>query len=599
MAGMSAQYQNFSGPPVTPGAAPPLALNTLLETFIPGFSLLTNLFSVYFHIDITQYLWSIVAFLALSAGLQYCKDAFFNLFNDYLVSTAEIHFDDELYNYLMLWISKQGISQASRHFLAATHVNSSMVYTPDEDDEDDKSDPELNGDGALADPDDQNANWDQMKTLHYTPAYGTHYFRYQGRWLSVTRAREENKVAWGSQYSEQVYLSCLGRDPSILKALLHEAQRAYLARDGGKTIIYRATRDAGSAGAAEWARCLSRPPRPMSTVVLDQAQKDMIIDDMREYLHPWTRKWYANRGIPYRRGYLLHGPPGTGKTSLCFAAAGLLRLRIYVVSLNSRTLSEEALAGLFRDLPWRCIVLLEDIDSAGLTAKRAAPAAEQPADGDDAAKNENKPPAADGAAGPDAAAAPKGISLSGFLNIIDGVASAEGRILVMTTNHIEKLDPAILRPGRVDRIVHFGYANAEVIAGLFKAIFSSVEAERAGVLAAANGVAAEPEHKMNGVPATPAEKKTATPAEKKTRHTKSVSVALASWHAQRYHNKSDEEIAALAERFGERMPADEFTPAEIQGYLLQHKYNPEDALEGVEKWMEARRAEKKVQKTGV
>lgn len=75
---------------------------------------------------------------------------------------------------------------------------------------------------------------------------------------------------------------------------------------------------------------------------------------------------YTNRGIPYRRGYLFHGPPGTGKTSLSFAIAGVFGLDIYCVSLLEPTLTEEDLGLLFNSLPRRCVVLLEDIDSAGL-----------------------------------------------------------------------------------------------------------------------------------------------------------------------------------------------------------------------------------------
>jgi chaperone BCS1 len=73
---------------------------------------------------------------------------------------------------------------------------------------------------------------------------------------------------------------------------------------------------------------------------------------------------YATRGIPHRRGYLFHGPPGTGKTSLSFALAGIFGLDIYCASLSENELKESDLAHLFTFLPDRCIVLLEDIDSA-------------------------------------------------------------------------------------------------------------------------------------------------------------------------------------------------------------------------------------------
>src|SRR4051812_35552483 len=105
----------------------------------------------------------------------------------------------------------------------------------------------------------------------------------------------------------------------------------------------------------------------MSTVVLDENQKIAVLADMNEYLHPATPRWYANRGIPLRRGYLFHGPPGTGKTSLSFALAGVFGLDIHVISLLDPSLTEEDLSALFNSLPRRCVVLLEDIDTAGLS----------------------------------------------------------------------------------------------------------------------------------------------------------------------------------------------------------------------------------------
>ena len=81
---------------------------------------------------------------------------------------------------------------------------------------------------------------------------------------------------------------------------------------------------------------------------------------------------YSNRGIPYRRGYLFHGGPGVGKTSLSFALAGLFGLEIYCLSLSEITLTEEDLIMLFTALPQRCIVLLEDIDCAGVSRPEPA-----------------------------------------------------------------------------------------------------------------------------------------------------------------------------------------------------------------------------------
>jgi mitochondrial chaperone BCS1 len=555
-------------------------LMTLLESSIPGLSLATKFFSEYLHVDISQYLGVVLVVIALSAVVNYCADGFWHIWGEYFMSTAEIRNDDEMYNYLMYWISRNELSKRTTHFVAGTRTNSSHVdMSEDSDDEDyayDYDDVDLSKEISK-----QCQRWDRMKTLRFTPSNGTHYFRYKGHWLSFTRSQEREKGFYGARLTEEIYLSCFGRNPQILKVLLQEAQMAYLERDGNKTVIYRSSRPyGGTYDDLEWVRCMSRPPRPMSTVVLDEAQKQMILDDMKDYLHPRTKKWYANRGIPYRRGYLLHGQPGTGKTSLCFALAGLLHLKIYVASLNSRGMTDDSLASIFLDLPSRCIVLLEDIDAAGLAVKRQN---DTQAEKKERNREEDKSVEVSSTTAPvntDNVAINKGISLSGFLNVIDGVASSEGRILVMTTNHIEKLDSALLRPGRVDLTIRFGYANFAMIKGLFMAIYSTLEADALDKYSEMNGVAVERQesHVVN----------------------RKFEMSVANGYASRKlgchrHCRTDKEIGTLAEHFAKLVPADKFTPAEIQGYLLKHKTNPKGAIQGLEKWME-RREERKAGK---
>lgn len=545
---------NGSGTGPNPIQSP--LVSTLLETTIPGFSLITKFFSDYLKIDLSKYFGHLLIAVGLTTAANYVIDRFWSTCSNYFMSTAQVRYNDEIYNYLMYWISKNGMSKKSTHFIAGTQTNSAQVYTNDDEDE------EFEDTGDNADPAMQCRNYDRLKTIHFTPSSGTHYFKYKGRWLSFTRSQEKEQGFYGSTLADEVSISCFGRDPQILKDLLQETQVSYLERDGNKTVIYRGIRGyGGSADDMNWERCMSRPPRDMSTVILDDTQKQMILDDMREYLHPRTKKWYSNRGIPYRRGYLLHGPPGTGKTSICFALAGILHLRIYVASLNSKKMTEDGLASLFRSLPSRCIVLLEDIDAAGLAVSRGEDLTEKKAEStEEESKPDGKTPPVPGA---DTSSSDKGVTLSGFLNIIDGVASSEGRILVMTTNHIEKLDAALLRPGRVDCTVHFGRADRHVLVGMFKAIYSTIEAELAASKAAKEKVATANENeKASG----------------------NGSILRGIFH----HGKSADEISALSEVFADSVPSEKFTPAEIQGYLLQHKTEPQGAIDGVQTWMESK-----------
>ena len=134
--------------------------------------------------------------------------------------------------------------------------------------------------------------------------------------------------------------------------------------------------------------------------------------------------------MPYRRGYLLYGPPGTGKTSFILAIAGDLRMNLCVLSLQDENLTEESLTLSMETIPNHSLVLLEDVDA--IFVKREAT---------DKRKNN--------------------LSFSGLLNALDGVRTIDGRILFMTTNHKEKLDPALLRPGRADLHVELKNASSD------------------------------------------------------------------------------------------------------------------------------------------
>lgn len=500
--------------------------------------------------------------------------------------------DDEIFNYLMYWVSRQGFSRKTTRAVASTKTRANSYYSDDDmsgDDSDEEEDDEKEFADASNDFDSywsRRVNKDKIKPLRITPAEGIHWFRFRGYRIKLRREQlEKRNYGWGMP-AEKLYVSCYGRNPDVLRQLLLEAQRMYVDRDGDKTIIYRAQRDSGAD--YDWTRCMARPPRPLSTVVLDDVQKHAFIADIKEYLHPRTRRWYSNRGIPYRRGYMFYGPPGTGKSSLCFAAAGAMHLKIYLISLNSKTLNEEALASLFQSLPRRCIVLLEDVDAAGVANKRGEKSSDSTTDrtktagdenlnGDDGDATQNEGSTEVHKPDNDTTTTNQGISLSALLNIIDGVASSEGRILVMTTNHIEKLDPALLRPGRVDLSIAFGYSDRETIKNLFMAIYAPLDCEMP-----------KSSSSLSTQKGTPAASPRHSPSPSTSSATKLPTLSFDSY--------TKEEIAALAEKFADAIPAGEFTPAEIQGHLLLHKKNPMHAIEDAELWVEGIREKKRDRK---
>jgi chaperone BCS1 len=139
-----------------------------------------------------------------------------------------------------------------------------------------------------------------------------------------------------------------------------------------------------------------------------------------------SEDWYTEMGIPYKRSYLLYGPPGTGKSSFAQAIASEIKYSICFVNCSDK-INDFNFNRLLNSAPKKSIILIEDVDA--IFSER---------------KNTEKMNA---------------LTFSGFLNSIDGVRSQEGRIIIMTTNFKERLDPALLRPGRIDESYEINYAS--------------------------------------------------------------------------------------------------------------------------------------------
>lgn len=561
----------------------------MLEALVPGYTLISQFFLSYLKIDIAAYLQYFMALAFLGASLRYIFRYFWTAFQECFICTAEIRLDDEVFNYFMYWMSRQPFMQRTNRFVAGVKTNG--YWSDDDDSEGDEMDEEFDElsepvGSADTDPfEEYLSRRKKIKHLRYTPSQGRHLFWYRGRPIILEREYKDLTTRWVLN-NERLYLSCFGWDSSIIKTLMVEAQKAYMDRDRNRTVIYRAQKHGRNAQFL-WTRCMARRPRPMSTVILGQQQKDAFINDMKDYLRQET--WYTDRGIPYRRGYLFHGPPGTGKTSLCFAAAGKLRLTLYILSLNSKSLDDDNLMTLFAELPRQCIVLLEDVDSAGVTVTRSKPATKKSKkqkpngttsdpDHDSAAEGTEESASAETPSDKD------GITLSGLLNVMDGVAASEGRILIMTTNHRDRLDEALTRNGRVDMEVEFGYTTSTDIKQLFTSIYlpSGGNLPRKKLPPGLSNGKHNPV--ANGTVRHNAERKP-SPQQNGT-HKKEL---------PNHVEMLGPRITAQAVEFASIVPSGELTAAEIQGYLLNHKNSPESALQGAEAWVKRMREKKGLQ----
>lgn len=264
----------------------------------------------------------------------------------------------------------------------------------------------------------------------FTLGHGHHLIWAGGSPMLIHRslaegAGELGKLLGKSAANQKLEITTLGRRQTIIREAAAEAET--IANEDGRVRVYF------------WAGhgyqlADRRAPRPMDTVYLPDEQKRRIITDALTFIA--AKADYTARGTPYRRGYLFEGPPGTGKTSLIFALAGLLDRSVYVINL-SNVYGDNALMGAFNEVGPAGVVVIEDIDTAEVGKNRSGPPVSSPVPG-----------------APGQPVAPvqinERITLSGLLNAIDGVAAREGRMLFVTSNHTSHLDPALLRSGRID-----------------------------------------------------------------------------------------------------------------------------------------------------
>jgi len=145
---------------------------------------------------------------------------------------------------------------------------------------------------------------------------------------------------------------------------------------------------------------MKKEARPLSSVVLDidndgNSLSEEIKQDILKFREKKTALWYQSIGVPYRRGYTLHGPPGTGKTSFILAIAGDLKMNICYLDLAGGNLNDDGLNRLLNNCPDNSIILLEDMDA--IFDKRESVLPKRKYGG--------------------------GVSFSGLLNALDGVRS--------------------------------------------------------------------------------------------------------------------------------------------------------------------------------
>lgn len=328
-----------------------------------------------------------------------------------IFTSLEITINDNAYYWILEYIVKKGV--ISRHLSLKTQMTN-----------------EKNKKNVL---------------FSFLPSVGNHLLFYDNHFIFVERNRDKNMISEvnRSMPFENIKLSTFIWSKYVFEKILNDAKVYIEKKEEGKTLVYKSF-------GPEW-RPFGNPKnkRPINSVILPENLNEYIINDIQTFLN--SSKWYIDKGIPYRRCYLLHGPPGCGKSSLITALAGYFDFNICTININDIYLTDDRFIHLLATIPPKTILILEDIDFIFIND----PIMKYTNNDQNSSSNSSIFTGTNN----HSTIKTLGVSYSGLLNALDGIVATEERIIFMTTNNIEKLPPTLIRPGRVDMKILIPYAN--------------------------------------------------------------------------------------------------------------------------------------------
>ena len=255
--------------------------------------------------------------------------------------------------------------------------------------------------------------------------YGLSKINYNNKIININYEKDNNSV--GLSHSATKYESLkisTQSDINILKNFIKDAYH-YCNPSYSNYVIIKTFKN-------YWSTLSKLPNRPIDTIYLDNKEKNKLLNDINDFID--SENDYLHYGIPYKRTYLFEGKPGTGKTSLIFSIASMLKMNIGIVNFGP-DMDDAAFMNAISTLPENYILLLEDVDA--LFIERSST---------------NK----------------SFLSFSAMLNTLDGMGRKHKLITFITTNYVNKLDNALIRPGRIDYILSFYNTTKEQIKVMFE-----------------------------------------------------------------------------------------------------------------------------------
>jgi len=249
----------------------------------------------------------------------------------------------------------------------------------------------------------------KREEVKYRQENDTIFIKYKGVYVKIFKGREklENANSLASLYFDSFEISTFFYKSKILQLIeeVIDYNQRFKTEQNKREIF---TWD----GYHNWNNLYDVKMKSFDQVIISERKKEDLKKDIDLFMQ--REKWYLEKAIPYKRGYLFYGSPGNGKTSLSVAIAEYLNRSIHTVTISEIT-DDGSMRSVFSRVKSNSVLLFEDVDT--MFDKR---------------KSKNR------------------LSFSTFLNCLDGVFYKHGLIVIMTTNHAEKLDPALIRPGRID-----------------------------------------------------------------------------------------------------------------------------------------------------
>ncbi|KAH8750223.1 P-loop containing nucleoside triphosphate hydrolase protein [Diaporthe sp. PMI_573] len=346
----------------------------------------------------------------------------------------------------------------------------------------------------------------------------------------------------------KMFLSSLWIHGPALQAFTKKLLQDYNAKLAwGNITVYRHSLEKGE---HRWVRNRKDKirHRPEKGVCISPKVAESFLGDMQRYI--MQREFLKARGVITRRGYLLHGEPGTGKTSLVQVAATVFGLKMYIISMSRFWGTAADLTELINAMEKPGILLLEDLDTANVKNRQIISAATEVASsGTDASPGSGKSKDAALAA---LLAESKSAGSSGgnglletLLQALDGVGAAQDRIAIITTNRVEALDKALIRPGRIDVKIECGLATDQMAEQMFLRFFGPLD----------HSDSDEGEKLPSQL--------------------------------------SPEEAERLAKLFGQRLGGEKLSGADLENYCVTIFGDPKKGVDGAVEWKEKTLAEKK------